>query len=53
VPVSLAAARRESTVFPDAEHAAGVSLIALINVINRLTVITGQPGGNHHPDQFG
>ena len=36
-----------------AEHAARVSLIALINATNRLAVITRQPGGNHQPGQFG
>jgi hypothetical protein len=36
----------------DAEHAARLSLIALINATNRLAVITRQPGGNHQPDVF-
>jgi hypothetical protein len=30
-----------------------VSLIALINVYNRMNVITRQPGGDYVPGQFG
>jgi hypothetical protein len=40
-------------VFPTPSTSPGVSLIVLINVTNRLAVITRQPGGNHQPGQFG
>jgi hypothetical protein len=50
---SLAAAWRESTVFPTPRTPPGVSPIALIDATNRLAVITRQPGGNHQPGQFG
>jgi len=33
--------------------AALVSLIALINTYNRMNVITGQPGGDYQPGQWG
>jgi hypothetical protein len=53
VRVSLVAVWRRPTVFPTPSTPPGVSLIALINATNRLAVITGQPGGNHQPGQFG
>ncbi|MFC4014267.1 carboxymuconolactone decarboxylase family protein [Nonomuraea purpurea] len=51
--INLVAAWREATVFTDAERAALVSLIALINAANRLNVIVQQPAGDHQPGQFG
>ena len=52
VRVSLVAAWRESRVFPTPSTPPGMSLTA-INATNRLAVITGQPGDNHQPGQFG
>ena len=51
--VSIVAARQETTVFPAPSTTPGVSLVALINAINRLALITGPPGGNQRPGQFG
>jgi len=39
--------------YDDDQLAALVSLIALINTYNRLNVITGQPGGDYQPGQWG
>jgi AhpD family alkylhydroperoxidase len=39
--------------YDEEQLAALVSLIALINVYNRMNVITRQPGGDYEPGQFG
>ncbi|MGW2160950.1 hypothetical protein [Nonomuraea sp. NPDC001699] len=52
VRVNLVAARRESTVYTDAERAAPVSLIGVINANNRLNVIVRNPGGSDEPGMF-
>jgi len=39
--------------YDEDQLAALVSLIALINVYNRMNVITRQPGGDYEPGQFG
>ena len=39
--------------YDDDQLAALVSLIALINTYNRLNVITGHPGGDYQPGQWG
>jgi AhpD family alkylhydroperoxidase len=39
--------------YDEEQLAALVSLIALINVYNRMNVITRQPGGDYVPGQFG
>jgi alkylhydroperoxidase family enzyme len=39
--------------YDEDQLAALVSLIALINVYNRMNVITRQPGGDYVPGQFG
>jgi alkylhydroperoxidase family enzyme len=39
--------------YDEDQLAALVGLIALINVYNRMNVITRQPGGDYEPGQFG
>jgi AhpD family alkylhydroperoxidase len=39
--------------YDDAQLGALVSVIALINALNRLNVITRQPAGDYQPGQFG
>jgi alkylhydroperoxidase family enzyme len=39
--------------FDDAQLGALVMLIAVINLYNRMNVITRQPGGSYTPGQFG
>ncbi|WNI31521.1 carboxymuconolactone decarboxylase family protein [Streptomyces sp. ITFR-6] len=53
VRLHLVAAWREATVFTDAERAALVCVIAVINAFNRLNVITQQPAGDYQVGMYG
>jgi AhpD family alkylhydroperoxidase len=46
-------ARRTDTHTNEAEHAALVSLVAVINACNRLGVTLRAPGGDYEPGQWG